>query len=116
MIFKKLKAKNNSLTVQIFITLQTHPTILSKESLVKRKRELCWSICIISLWCSLQVKMVRKLWNKIDRNKFHLQHHIRHGSANLNQQQHHSNQMVANQSTAILMKPKSSKPIENQSQ
>ena len=51
--FLKTTSKNNSLTVQILVHLQNHPTFHSEERLVnlhsERKRVLCWSISIISL-------------------------------------------------------------------
>ena len=54
MIFSKLKKKNNSLIVHIFSqSTKSHHFLLRGKvgQLRKRKRVLCLSIYIISLWC-----------------------------------------------------------------
>ena len=50
---KNIKNKNNSLTAQIFLNLQNYPTFHSTGKVgqfCKKKRVLCLSICITSLW------------------------------------------------------------------
>ena len=52
-LFKIKKIEKNLLTVQIFYNLQNNPTFHPEERSVilrKKKRVLCWSIYIISLW------------------------------------------------------------------
>ena len=54
--FNDLKNPKNLLAITKILNLQNHPTFQSEERLVelrKRKRVLCWSISIISLWWSL---------------------------------------------------------------
>ena len=60
MIFKKLKTKNNSLTVQIFFNLQNHSTFHSEERLVKlaRGRECFVGLSILLVYMISRVRSI----------------------------------------------------------